>query len=145
MILPELLNRIKEKILVYITEDYTQIGGIVGTLEFYDEPELSKDEKLFKQYLLLALKELLDDDKIRVGTLNDKVDEPFLNYWNTSSENIVNKISDEWDIYFNNPNWDYAKNPTFDLTEAYAKEIGKYKNDEEKFVKETGSGPLNSH
>lgn len=128
----EIYNKTKELLLDLISDDYTDIGYL-GILE--DEiPELGADKEKEKQYVLKSIGELLHEGKIRVGNLNDGPG-LFLNYWDMSNDEIINKIDREWDYYFS-PKWEYDKLPTFDLTESYAKEIGKYQSDQEKIEKE---------
>jgi hypothetical protein len=155
----ELVKTIKDIIVEDVSDDYTQIGGITGSLDYYDMPELhegkrspdypdlrdlKKDRKAEKQYILAALTELFEENKIRVGTLNDVKDGPYLSYWNLSTEEIIKQLDGDWDHYFGPVSWAYHLKPTFDLTEEYARQIGKYQSDKEKFEKELKNSPQRS-
>lgn len=134
MSINEISKKIKELFLAQVADDYTDIG-FLGIIES-EIPELSNDPELEKEYTLQALSELLSEGKIRVGNLRTESNGLFLNYWNLNETEIIEKLNKDWHTYFNNPKWDYAQIPIFDLTESYAREIGKYKSDQEKLLKE---------
>jgi len=129
----DILKKIKDIFLTQISDDYTDIG-YVGILES-EIPDLSSDKELEKQYILKAVGDLLAENKIRVGNLSNE-NSPFLHYWNVGDDEIIKRLDEEWVHYFGSNHWEYHQVPIFDLTEEYAKQIGKYQSDQEKFEKE---------
>ncbi len=127
------LKKIKDILLTQISDDYTDIGYI-GILES-EIPGLGDDKELEKQYMLKAIEELLAENKIRVGNLNNESGS-FLRYWDMNNAEIIKKLDKEWVHYFGPHHWEYHQIPMFDISEGYARQIGKYQSDQEKFEKE---------
>jgi hypothetical protein len=129
----DILKKVKSILLRQISDDYTDIS-YMGILES-EVQTLNGNQESLKQYALKALGDLLEESKIRVGNLrNDGT--TFLRYWDMESGEIIKRLNSEWINYFGPNHWKYDEVPIFDLTEEYAKQIGKYESDKEKFKKE---------